>query len=63
MPLAKIADGQNQEVDYQKPYGKNFNTSEELADFIWQLSTSNALVGIVNDAMRLDLLSEKTPHF
>lgn len=61
--FAKVADGQNQEVDYQKRYGKSFNTSEELADFIWQLSASNALVGIVNESMQLDLLPEKTPHF
>lgn len=57
--FAKIADDQGREVDYRKRYGE-FNTSEELADFIVQLLDSDKIVGVVNRNFRLDL---KEPKF
>lgn len=61
--FAKIADDKEQDVDYEKRYHKQYNTSEELANYIVTLVNSDRSVGMVNEQMQLELFNDKTPHF
>lgn len=59
--FSQVSRGKKGKVDYSREYG-NFNTSEDLAEFMLDLLNSNATLGIVNEDLHLDLVDSKLPR-